>query len=396
MPPTAHHLQETLAGIQDLLFEDIVPLEKVLLSAGPEAVIPHLAEIRAKVKAAGYWAPHLASNLGGMGLTMLEHGLVSEVLGQSPLGHYSFGCQAPDAGNAELLHLFGTLDQQQEYLLPLAKGSIRSCFGMTEKETPGSNPTQLKTQAKLVDGAWVINGEKWFTTGADGAAFCIVMAVTEPEAAAHQRASMIIVPMATPGLEHVRNVSVMGHSGCGPFSHGQLRFNDVRVAEGQLLGERGQGFRLAQARLGPGRIHHCMRWLGTAKRTLNIIRDHLNSRQVKPGMTLGASPLQQTFLAEHYAQYRAARLLVLDCAAKISDQGVAASKIDISIIKFFVANMLMKTIDQGIQSLGALGVSDDTVLSWFYREERAARIYDGPDEVHRISVGKALLRATSL
>ena len=347
--------------------------------------------IRAEVKRAGLWAPHLPTDLGGQGLTVSQMGELSAILGQSPLGHVCFGCQAPDAGNAELLHLYANDRIKKDFLMPLAKGDIRSCFAMTEPAMAGSNPTRLSATAKLVDGYWRINGHKWFTTGADGADFAIVMAVTEPDAPKHRQASMIIVPTDNPGYSLKRNISVMGSSGHGYFSHGEVLFNDVNVPEKNLLGQPGQGFLMAQQRLGPGRIQHCMRWIGIARRCFDIMCRYVKQRQITDSQTLAQQPVMQVKIAECYAAIEAAQHLVQATAERIDKAGYAAAKHDISMIKFHTAGMLQQVMNHAVQALGGLGVTDDTVLSFFYREERAARIYDGPDEVHQLSLAKQLL-----
>ncbi|MCA9617428.1 MAG: acyl-CoA dehydrogenase family protein, partial [Myxococcales bacterium] len=255
-----HHLVEPLNAARRFVDEEILPHEADFLAAADFAHIePELAALRAKVKAAGLWLPQAPKELGGMGLSVLEHGLMSEVLGRTPYGHYVFGCQAPDAGNIEILHLFGTDAQKRRWLAPLAAGEIRSCFSMTEPDTAGSNPTLLACRAEKDGDDYVIHGRKWFTTAADGAAFAIVMAVTDPEAPPHRRASQIIVPTDTPGFELVRNIPIMGHPGSGWMSHSEIVYRGCRVPQANRLGEEGAGFTIAQERLGPGRIHHCMR-----------------------------------------------------------------------------------------------------------------------------------------
>jgi alkylation response protein AidB-like acyl-CoA dehydrogenase len=323
----------------------------------------------------------------------VAHGLVSEALGRCPLGHYVFGCNAPDAGNVELLHMYGSDAQKREWLEPLVRGRIRSCFGMTEAANSGANPVMLETRAVLDGDAWVIDGDKWFTTGADGASLCIVMAVTDPDASVHQRASMLLVPTDSPGYSLKRNTPVMGHAGVDLFSHGEIRFENCRVPAENLLGSRGEGFRLAQARLGPGRIHHCMRWLGICDRALELMLRRAATREISPdGRRLAESDIVKAWIAESAAEIKAARLMVLQTAWRIEHAGARAAREEISMIKYFVAGVLQRVVDRALQVHGGLGMTDYTVLAWYYREERAARIYDGPDEVHKLSVAKRLLR----
>jgi alkylation response protein AidB-like acyl-CoA dehydrogenase len=275
---------------------------------------------------------------------------------------------------------------------PLSEGKIRSCFSMTEPEFAGSNPVWMGTTAVKEGDTYVINGHKWFTSSADGASFAIVMAVTNPEAPAHQRASMIIVPTDTPGFELVRNISVMGDAGEGHASHAEVRYTNCRVPATNLLGPEGAGFVLAQKRLGPGRIHHCMRWIGIAERALELMCRRAVSRELNPGETLADKQIVQHWIAEARAEINAARLMVLDTARQIDAKGSSAVRDEISAIKFFVANMMLKVVDNAIQVHGALGVTEDTPLSFWYRHERPARIYDGADEVHKSSLAKRILK----
>jgi alkylation response protein AidB-like acyl-CoA dehydrogenase len=378
--------------IDAFLHEHIVPLEPLLLTGRTSELEEQLVVLRHRVKQAGWWLPQLATEHGGAGLDLVAFGRLSEVLGQSPLAHYVFGCQAPDAGNIELLIEAGTKEQKQRYLAPLIAGQMRSCFAMTEPDTSGANPTELACQARRDGDEWVISGRKWFATAADGSSFAIVMAVTDPEATPHQRASMLLVPMHAEGLTLVRNVPVMGHAGGGYFSHGELNFDQVRVPLDALLGEQGGGFKLAQARLGPGRIHHCMRWLGICKRALDLACQRAVSRPVGRGQTLADKELVQAMLADAAAEMAAARALVLEVADEAQRHGFSNARARVGMIKYFSAGVLQRVVDAALQVHGALGVTDDTILAFFYREERAARIYDGPDEVHRLSVARQLLK----
>ncbi len=384
-------LVPTLTALRQFVDEHVLPLEPQAL-VGFNAVEPELRRLRGLARAQGLWLPQLAREHGGMGLSVLEHGLVSEVVGRSPLGHYVFNCQAPDAGNIELLAEFGTEAQRERWLRPLLDGEIRSCFAMTEPDHAGSNPVWMGTRAVRDGDHWVLDGHKWFTTAADGAAFAIVMAVTEAEAAPHERASMIIVPTDTPGFVRVRNIPVMGEAGQGWMSHAELRLTGVRVPADNLLGEAGRGFALAQARLGPGRIHHCMRWLGLCERAFDQMAQRAVTRKLSPQQRLADTQTVQHWLAECRAEMNAARLAVLHAAWRIDAVGVKAAREDISLIKFHTAGVLMRVVDRAIQCHGALGITDDTILSWIYRHERGARIYDGPDEVHKTAVARRILR----
>ncbi len=386
-------VQVITQAIKTFLEDEIIPMEPEFLDGDNEGLIAVLAEKRKKVKELGLWAPHLPKEYGGMGLSLNEFAHISETQGWSPLGHYVFNCQAPDVGNMELLLHFGTDEQKKKYLVPLANGEIRSCFAMTEPEFAGSNPTRMGTTAVKDGDDYVINGHKWFASAADGASFAIVMAVTSPdEESHHMRASQIIVPTDTPGYELVRNIPVMGHAGEDYFSHGEIRFTDCRVPRKNLLGGEGAGFALAQERLGPGRIHHCMRWIGVSERALDLMCKHVAQRSISSKQVLGDKQIIQTWIAESRAEINAARLMVLQAAWKIDVEGAYAAREEISLIKFFVAGMLLKVIDRAIQAHGGLGVTDYTPLSFWYRHERAARIYDGPDEVHKAVVARRILR----
>jgi acyl-CoA dehydrogenase len=352
-----------------------------------------LNRLRERAKALGLWAPFLPEAYGGVELPLDAYARLSEVLGWTPFGHYVCNCQAPDVGNMELLLQFGTPEQQQSFLAPLARGETRSCFAMTEPEHAGSNPVWMSTRAVRDGDDWVITGHKWFTSSADGAAFAVVMAVTEPDAAApHARASQFLVPIPIPGYELVRNISVMGESGGGWASHAEVRFNAVRVPGSHLLGPVGQGFALAQERLGPGRIHHCMRWIGICERAFDLMCRRAATRELAPGDLLASRQQAQLWIADSRIAIHAARLMVLDAATRMARDGQEAAREEIAYIKVFVANTLQQVLDRAIQMHGALGMTDDTPLAWWYRHERAARIYDGADEVHKTVIARRALK----
>lgn len=385
-----------LAEIRSFLETHAHPMERAFLSRPFAELREQLGALREEVKRRGLWAPHLPPAFGGLGLPLPAFGEVSAVLGESPIGHYLFGCNAPDIGNEELLLAHGTDEQQARWLAPLARGEIRSCFAMTEPEFAGSNPVHLGTTAVRDGESYVISGHKWFTSSADGAAFTIVMAVTAPDAPAHERASQIIVPMDAPGLEFVRNIPVMGEGGSDYASHAELRFVDVRVPVSHRIGAEGQGFALAQERLGPGRIHHCMRWLGISERAFRMMVQRAATRELSPGEPLGKQQVVQHWIAECRAEMDAARLLVLDVAHRIEREGAHAARDGISLIKFHVAGVLQRVLDRAIQVHGALGMTDDTPLAYWFRHERGARIYDGPDEVHKSAVARRILEAAGM
>ena len=386
-------MQTMLETVRSFMAAEVIPLEGEMLHGEQATLDAAVARAQDKVRQMGLWATNHPVEFGGLGLSMVEHGLLSEALGRSPLGHLIFGVQAPDAGNVEILHTHATDEQRERYLRPLVEGKIRSCFSMTEPEMPGSNPVMMGTTAVKDGSDYVINGQKWFTSSADGADFAIVMAVTNPDAPPHQRASMILVPTDTPGFNLVRNISVMGHAGSGHASHAEIIYQSCRVPQSNVLGAEGDGFTIAQERLGPGRIHHCMRWLGIASRSFDIMCERANSRMITPdGETLADRQVIQHWAAELDAEIRGARLQTLHAAWMIDRYGAKAARDEISAIKFSVANTMLHAVDTAIQVHGALGVTDDTILSHWYRHERAARIYDGADEVHKTTLGRRILR----
>jgi acyl-CoA dehydrogenase len=385
--------QRVLSGIQAFIREEVYPLEGEFLRRPFRDLLPALKAKREQVKRLGLWAPQLPEEYEGLGLSLTEFARVSEELGRTPLGHYLFNCQAPDAGNLEVLMAHATNEQKELYLWPLVRGEVRSCFSMTEPEHPGSNPTWLSTRAVKDGDDYVINGHKWFTSSADGARFAIVMAVTNEDAPSpYKRASQIIVPTDTKGFNLVRNISLMGDEGSDYSSHAEIKYEDCRVPQRNLLGREGDGFLIAQERLGPGRVHHCMRWIGICERAFDLMCSRAASRELSPGVPLGSRQSVQEWIAESRAEISAARLLVMQTAERIDLEGATAAREDISLIKFFVAGILQKVLDRAIQVHGALGLTEDTILSYWYRHERAARIYDGPDEVHKRVVARSVLR----
>ena len=380
--PEIRELRKKVAAFME---EEIYPNEGIFHEGGSPADAL-MKELQAKTKALGMWALFIGPEAGGTGTGFLPYAYVNEILGRSPVAPRAFGCAAPDTGNAEILHQFGTPEQKERWLKPLVAGEIRSCFSMTEPDVSGADPTGLQTTAVRDGDEWVINGHKWFTSGAIGAEFAIVMCVTEPDAEPHGRMSQIIVPTDTPGFNIIRAVPVMGET---RGAHCEIRYEDCRVPVTSTLGESGDGFRIAQKRLGPGRIHHCMRWLGQMQRAFEMMCRRALSRQAF-GEALAEKQTIQNWIADSAAEIQASRLLTLHAAHKI-DQGDEA-RVEISIIKFWGAKVLHDVIDRAIQVHGALGVSGDTPLESMYRDARAARIYDGPDEVHRMVVARRILR----
>jgi acyl-CoA dehydrogenase len=379
---------ELTGRIEAFLDEHLYPVEMEALQAlddevGPGVPYPRiLVELRDKAKSEGLWNLFLADEHGA-GLTNWEYGMLCEVMGRSLVAPFLFNCSAPDTGNIEILIDHGTDEQQARWLQPLLDGDIRSCFSMTEPDTAGSDPTGLQGSAELVDGEWVINAHKWFTSGAVGADVAIAMLVTDPDAAPHKRASMILVPTDAPGFNLVRPISVMGHDG-GP-GHCEIRYEDCRVPEGNLLGERGAGFKVAQDRLGPGRIHHCMRAIGASERALEMMCKRANTR-VAFGSTLGEKQFVQEFIATSRIEIDAARWLVLNAAWQMDTYGKREARQAISLTKVSAANVVMDVLDRAIQVHGSLGMTDDTPLAVMWRQLRMLRLADGPDEVHKMVI----------
>ncbi|HYO58119.1 acyl-CoA dehydrogenase family protein [Archangium sp.] len=394
-PPES--LKKILPEVRAFIREKVHPLESAMQTKGFHALQPELEKLRGEVRGTGLFTPHMGKEYGGAGLSLMEFAHLAEELGRSPLGHYVFNCQAPDAGNMEVLAHHGTAAQKERFLKPLVRGEIRSCFGMTEPEHAGSNPAWLGTRARREGDVYVVDGHKWFTSGAEGASFCIVMAVTDPESPnPYLRASQIIVPMDTPGFRRVRNIPVAGEPGEGWASHAEVMLEHCRVPVENRLGEEGMGFVIAQDRLGPGRIHHCMRWLGICERAFDLMCERAASRQLSPGKPLGTRQMVQEWIADSRAEINAARLMVLHAAWKMEKEGAANARDEISTIKFFAANVLQRVLDRAIQTHGAMGLTDATPLAFWWGHERGARIYDGADEVHKSSLARRILERYGL
>jgi alkylation response protein AidB-like acyl-CoA dehydrogenase len=380
---------ELRARVRAFMEEHVYPNEAALWREDEEA--DALVErLRGLVKEQGLWAPHLPPEAGGTNGSFLVYAYLNEEIGRSVWAQLVFGCQAPDAGNAEILWHFGTDAQKERWLRPLVAGEVRSFFSMTEPEVSGSDPTTLRTRAVRDGEEWVIDGHKWFSSGAEGAAFGIVMAVTDPDAEPHARATQIIVPADTPGVDIVRAVPAMGHRGRGWSTHCEVRYTGVRVPVENTLGEVGDGFRIAQKRLGPGRIHHVMRWLGQMQRAFELMCSYALEREAF-GSPLADKQTVQSWIADSAAEIQACRLMTLDAAHKV-DQGSEA-RVEISLIKFYAARVLNDVIDRALQVHGARGLTDETPLAAMYAMARGARIYDGPDEVHRMVVARRILRS---
>ncbi len=385
--------QMVLDQVKRFIDEKIIPNESTFIEQAKSTPdgedTPLMKELRAEAKELGLWNLFLPDSEWGAGLTNNEYAAMCEYTGKSAPASRVFNCNAPDTGNMEILLEFGTDEQKEKWLRPLLEGEIRSCFSMTEPDVSGADPTGIRTTAERDGDEWVINGHKWFTSGAIGAEFAIAMVVTNPQGAPHERASMIIVPTDAPGFNLVRPVSVMGHSGGG--GHCEIQYHNCRVPAENLLGPLHGGFMLSQARLGPGRIHHCMRAIGMAERAYEIMCRYANQRE-SHGSLLADKQFVQEWVATSRMEILQARLLTQYAAWKMDTVGKKEARQELSMCKVVVPNVAMNVLDRAIQCLGALGVSDDTPIAAMWRNGRALRIADGPDEVHKMVIARRELR----
>jgi acyl-CoA dehydrogenase len=393
---TEPEFEAKLEWMRGFVRDEIIPLETLDLDLDTFNRIS--APMKEEVKARGLWAAHLPPELGGGGFGQVKLGLMHEILGQTAYGPSIFGNNAPDSGNAELIASGIEMNpekewQRERWLEPLLAQEIRSAFSMTEPGA-GADPTLLKTTAVRDGDEWIINGHKWFTSNGSVADILCVMAVTNPDVHPYQGSSMIIVPAATPGVNIVRDVPTMEHpvEHTGRLGgHTEIIYSDVRVPYENLIGNEGDGFVLAQKRLGPGRIHHCMRWLGQSKRAFDMLNERAVSRFTH-GSVLAEKQTIQNWVADSMAEMTAARLMTLYAAWKIDQVGAPAARVEIAMIKYYGATVLYNVIDRAIQVHGSLGFSTDMPLEHMYRAARAARIYDGPDEVHKVTVARKVLK----
>jgi acyl-CoA dehydrogenase len=374
--------------IRAFVEREVIPHEPALLA--PEGVSwDVVGDLRVRARAAGIYGPQLPRHLGGLGLDWRGVAVTFEEAGTSLLGPLALNCAAPDEGNMHLLENVATPDQKKKYLEPLAAGQIRSCFAMTEPAPgAGADPTMLRSRARRDGDDWVIDGHKWYITGVDGAAFAIVMVRTSDDPDPRRGATMFLVDAGTPGFEIVRHVPSLDRT--FPGGHCEIRFTNCRVPSDAILGEADFGFDYAQSRLVPARLTHCMRWLGVARRALEIAAEHAVER-TGSGKPLGEHQMVQAMLADSQIDLDAARLMIWRACWDL-DQGRPARG-ESSAAKVFVAEAVHRVVDRAIQVCGALGISEDLPLSLFYREIRPFRIYDGPSEVHRVAVARRVLRA---
>jgi acyl-CoA dehydrogenase len=387
---TEPEFERKLEWMRGFVREEIMPLE--VLDLEPEQLRRATDPLKEEVKAQGLWAAHLDPELGGKGFGQVKLGLMHEILGECYYAPSVFGNNAPDSGNAELIAIAGNEEQKKKWLWPLLDGEIRSAFSMTEPGA-GADPTMIKTRAERVGDELVINGHKWFTSNGSVADILIVMAVTNPDVHPYQGMSMVVVPRETPGVNAVRNIPTMGeeHAPLDRPGHAEIIYTDVRVPYENLLGGEGQAFVLAQKRLGPGRIHHVMRWIGQSNRAFRMLCERAVSRVVF-GEPLARKQTIQNWIADSDTEIHALKLLTLQAAWKMDKEGSSAARKEISAIKFWGGKVLHDAIDRAIQVHGSLGFTTDLPLEAMYRAARAGRIYDGPDEVHRQTVARQILK----
>lgn len=389
-------MQEVREKIRTFVEEDVAAVEQEYLAeisvgdrwSHTSRQDEILEGLKAKARSLGLWNFFLPKSQGGAGISNLEYAHLAEIMGRSRLASEAFNCSAPDTGNMEVLERYGSEEQKEQWLKPLLEGKIRSAFAMTEPDVASSDATNISTSAVLDGDEWIINGEKFYISGA-GDARCkimIVMVVTDPDAPKHQRQSQILVPMDTPGVDVLRPMEVFGRDDA-PHGHMHIRFNNVRVPEKNMILGRGRGFEISQGRLGPGRIHHCMRSIGAAERALDLLCKRAVSREAfgKPLAELGGN---YDVIADSRIEIDMCRLLVLRAAYLMDTIGNKAARDAISQIKVAVPNMALRVIDRAIQVHGAAGVSQDFPLAALWTTQRTLRLADGPDEVHRRVVAR--------
>jgi acyl-CoA dehydrogenase len=388
IPEELHTLRNR---VREFIQDVVIPVEP-RESETEGLPVADLAQLQQKARHAGLWAPQLPREFGGLGLETVAMCLVFEEAGRSTLGPLALHCAAPDEGNMHLLLRATTPKQKERYFLPLARAEIRSCFAMTEPSPgAGADPTLMRTRAERQGERWILNGRKWFTTGARGAQFVIVAAVTDPAVPAKNGVTLFLVDADTPGYQVVRNIPTMTSAGQG--GHCEVLFTDCAVTDSQILGGLGNGFKLLQVRLGPARLTHCMRWLGAATRALEIAMGYARQRPAF-GKKVSEHQAVQWMLADSAIELHASRLMVFEAAWKLESGDEARQ--ETSMCKVFVAEAVGRVIDRAIQICGGLGISCDTILERFYRDVRAFRIYDGPSEVHRMVIARQMLKESSL
>lgn len=381
-------VQEMTRRVRDFIDHEVIPLEAEIDEQEHGITPEQLQTLRAKAKQAGVYGPQIPKEFGGQGLSLQDIAPIFETAGRSLIGPLALNCSAPDEGNLHLLHLHANEEQRERYLRPLATGEIRSAFAMTEPSPgAGSDPTMLKTTAVRDGNDWIINGHKWFATGADGASFLLIMALTNPDVPVHKGSTIFLAPIDSPGIDLKRSVPIMGANDLG--GHGEILFHDLRLPDSAILGDQGAGFALTQQRLGPARLTHCMRWTGIAQRALEIAAQYASEREAFRNKLSGHEAVQW-MLADSAIELHAGRLMIQQ-AAWLLDHGGDARQ-ETSMCKTFVAETVNRVLDRAIQICGAKGISRDLPLSRWFEAARAFRIYDGPSEVHRMVVARQIIK----
>ena len=381
-------VQNLAHRVRQFVDDEVIPVEQDLIQNQKDLTIEQLQVLRQKAKAEGLWCPTMPKDLGGLGLNLQEIVPVFEEAGRSMLGPLAIHCAAPDEGNMHLLHTFANEEQTEQYLKPLVAGEIFSAFSMTEPAPgAGSDPTMIQTTGVKDGDEWVINGHKWFTSNGEVASFLIIMAYTDPDKHPYQGCTLFLAPIDAEGIEIVRDVPTMGGKDFG--GHVEIRYNNLRVPDSAILGEEGQGFALAQSRLGPARLTHCMRWTGIAQRALEIATQYATTREAF-GSNLAGHQSVQWMLADSEMELHAGRLMIHHAAWKLA-QGEQA-RLETSMAKVHVSETVNRVLDRTVQICGGRGISRDIPISTWYEKARAFRIYDGASEVHRMVTARRLVK----
>jgi acyl-CoA dehydrogenase len=390
-------VQKLRAELEEFMDEHVYPNEKTFHDQlnGAErrwTVPPIMEELKEKAKSEGLWNLFLPDSDFGAGLTNLEYAPLCEIMGRSPIGPEVFNCSPPDTGNMEVLVRYGTPEQQEKWLEPLLNGEIRSCFAMTEPDVASSDATNIQGRIERDGDEYVINGHKWWQTGAldPRCKICIFMGKTDPEAQKHEQQSMILVPMDAEGIKIERALPVFGYDDA-PHGHAEIHFDDVRVPAENILWEEGKGFAIAQGRLGPGRIHHCMRLVGVAERAIELLCERVKEREAF-GKPLAEQGVIMEWIADSRIEIEQSRLLTLNAAHMMDTVGNKEARAEIAMIKVVAPNVALRVLDRTIQAFGGAGVSEDFPLASFWAASRTLRFADGPDEVHRVAVAKQELK----